>query len=176
MAPNSISYGVTDSMKKHIPIVIGLLILGTALAPVLGATLIGVIEGDPLFVFAPAVIPIAFMLVGPPAFIMSLSLVCLGLWNISQDKSVLRLSGWVKQFTLAGTGLGALSVLYMGFLAVWVSELSLKDALTGCASFLIIAIPVGILCGLLFAGIWYLYAQRLFCKKGVEIDKLQVEE
>jgi len=162
-------------MKKHIPVVIGLLILGTALTPVLGATLIGVIEGDPLFVFAPAVIPIAFMLVGPPAFIMSLSLVCLGLWNISQDKPVLRLSGWVKQFTLAGTGLGALSVLYMGFLAVWVSELGLKDALTGCASFLIIAIPVGILCGLLFAGIWFLYAQRLLRKKSVEIDKLQVE-
>ena len=110
-------------MKKHIPIVIGLLILGTALAPVLGATLIGVIEGDPLFVFAPAVIPIAFMLVGPPAFIMSLSLVWLGLRNISQDKPALRLSSWVKQFTLAGIGLGALSLLYMGFLAVWISDI-----------------------------------------------------
>jgi len=162
-------------MKKHIPVVIGLLILGTALAPVLGATLIGVIEGDPLFVFAPAVIPIAFMLVGPPAFIMSLSLVWLGLRNISQDKPALRLSSWVKQFTLAGTGLGALSVLYMGFLAVWISELSLKDALAGFAGFLIIAIPAGILCGLLFAGIWYVYAQRLSHNKGVEIDKLQVE-
>ena len=54
-------------MKVYIPAIV----LCTIIAPILGATIIGTLSGNPIIIFWPAVLPVAFLAEGLPALLFT---------------------------------------------------------------------------------------------------------
>src|SRR5574341_891540 len=149
---------IVKMMRKHLKISLVTLAIGTILAPLVATTYIGIISGEPfIIIFYPAVIPFAYILGGPVAFVCSLVTVWLGIKNLGESTTSPPFSVWLKLFCLAGDILGVVS---FSLIALW-SERSVNSILTGLLSTLPNGLITGSICGAVIAFIWHKYAQKV---------------
>ena len=84
-------------MRDHIFISIFSIILGIILPPIIGALIFGLMAGQPLFIFYPAVFMVAFFYAAPLGLIGTIILVILACKDIKTGKLYLSFRSWLKK-------------------------------------------------------------------------------
>jgi hypothetical protein len=143
---------------EHLGISFLSLFIGTLLAPAIVATNLGIFSGEPLFIFYPAVPPVAYLLGGPVAMASSLILVVIALRNFRQGKVSRSLSFWVKRFCLLGGIVGGVS---LSVPALCPKKRDLGNILTDLLYTVPNGVVTGSLCGFVLAIIWWKYDKKL---------------
>ena len=69
-------------MKEHIKIILLTTILSFFLAPIISATYIGIITGEPFIIIYPAVVPVALIVGGPFALVGATIFIIIGIKNL----------------------------------------------------------------------------------------------
>ncbi len=103
-------------MKEHIKIILLTTILSFFLAPIISATYIGIITGEPLIITYPAVIPVALFVGGPFALLGALIFIFIGIKKIGNTSQSSTFIDWLLNFGLWGVGFGVVSSLFLWLL------------------------------------------------------------
>ena len=148
-------------MKKHFKIVLFSVILGTIIPPLLVATFIGILSGEPFILIYPAVIPVSMSLGGPFSLIGSVLLTAVGLKKIKSGQSSFKFKSWATIFSTIGLSFGLGTAILVSLIVERGRTANiLEELLYIVPNFLVTSFIIS----LLFSIVWHRYSKKLIAE------------
>lgn len=145
-------------MREHFKIILPSIIIGTIIPPLIVATFIGILSGEPFIIIYPAVFPVAMTLGCPFSLIGSVSLTVVGLKKLRNEESSHRFKSWVTKFAAIGMSFGMFSSIIV---ALTVGRGSIANTLDGLLYIVPNLLIASLIVSLILSFIWHKYSMKL---------------
>ena len=129
------------------------------MAPIISATYIGILSGQPFIIFYPAIIPVAFAAGFPFAFVGSILFVVLGVKQLKKGITGSFIKQWVIRYVLLGSIYGLCSSIMLWLLY---GHENTDNILVGLKYLTSNLIFTSVIISFLLAKIWYRYNMKTF--------------